>query len=92
MIERLFANGVLDKLRSAQGVIRLVDGYGAVRVEAACRRALAFDNLGYRAVKTILNKRLDQSADPESALDTLGDAYTGSARYGRNTRDLFKPH
>lgn len=92
MIERLFANGVLDRLRSAQGVISLIKGYGSVRVEAACRRALAFDNLGYRCVKTILDKDLDQVADPKGALDTLGDAYTGGARYGRDTRDLFKPH
>jgi len=92
MIERLFANGVLDRLRSAQGVISLIKGYGSVRVEAACRRALAFDNLGYRCVKTILDKDLDQVADPKGAFDTLGDAYTGGARYGRDTRDLFKPH
>lgn len=92
MIKRLFSDGVLDRLRSAQGVISLIKGYGAVRVESACRRALAFENLGYRSVKTILDKDLDQVADPEGALDTLGDAYTGGARYGRDTRDLFKPH
>ena len=92
MIERLFANGVLDRLRSAQGVISLIKGYGSDRVEAACRRALAFENLGYRSVKTILDKDLDQVADPKGAFDTLGDAYTGGARYGRDTRDLFKPH
>ena len=88
MIDRLFDNGVLDRLRSAQGVIRLIDGYGAPRVEAACRRALAFDNLGYGKVKQILEKKLDQVADPTGAFDTLGNAYTGGARYGRNTREL----
>ena len=34
----------------------------------------------------------DQAADPKGAFDTLGDTYTGGARYGRDTRDLFKPH
>ena len=92
MIDRLFQNGVLDRLRSAQGVIKLVDQFGATRVEAACKRALAFENLGYRSVKTILDKGLDQAADPNGAFDTLGSAYTGGARYGRDTRDLFKPH
>lgn len=92
MIDRLFANNVLDRLRAAQGVVSLAKPYGAVRLEAACRRALAFDNIGYRSVKTILDKSLDQVADPEAAFDTLGDAYTGGARFGRNTRDLFEPH
>jgi hypothetical protein len=92
MMDRLFEHGVLSRLRSAQGIIRLTDRYEASRVEAACKRALAFDNLGYRSVKTILEKRLDQVADPEGALNTLGDAYTGKSRYGRNPRDLFDSH
>ena len=92
MIDRLFQNGVLDRLRSAQGVIKLVDRFGAVRVEAACKRALTFDNLGSRNVKTILDKGLDQVADHKGAFDTLGNAYSGGARYGRDTHDLFKPH
>ena len=92
MIDRLFDCGVLSRLRAAQGVVSLADCYEPSRVEAACKRALAFDNLGYGSVKSILNKRLDQIADPEGALNTLGDAYTGKARYGRDTRDLFDSH
>lgn len=92
-IERQFENGVIDNLRSAQGVLALKKTYGAVRLDAACRRALAFENLTYRTVNTILKQGLDQVADPEGAFDELAGAYTGTGRFGRSTRDLFdKPH
>ena len=44
LIERLFAHRVLDNLRSAQCVIGLARRFGAGRLEAACRRALTFDD------------------------------------------------
>lgn len=92
LIERLFANGIVERLRAAQGIIALRKPYGDRRLNAACRRALAFENVGYRSVKTILEKGLDQSADPTGAFEQLCDTYTGRARFGRNTRDLFDTH
>ena len=53
LIERLFADRVLENLRAAQGVVRLKKKYGAARLEAACRRALHFDNPRYRTVKIV---------------------------------------
>jgi transposase len=92
LIERLFANGVVERLRAAQGVLRLRKRYGDIRLDAACRRALAFENIGYGSVKKILEKGLDQVADPEGAFDELSDTYTGKSRFCRNTRDLFDIH
>jgi transposase len=46
--------------RAALGVIRLTDRYGKVRVEAACRRAVAFQAYRYRYVKSILERGLDR--------------------------------
>jgi transposase len=89
LIERLFAHRVLDRLRAAQGVVRLGQRYGHQRLEAACQRALYFENIQYRTVRVILEKGLDQSADPEHCFDALSDTYTGAGRFGRNTRDLF---
>jgi hypothetical protein len=89
LIERLFADRVLDNLRAAQGIIRLQDKYGAPRLEAACERALAFDNPRYRSVKTILEKGLDQHGDQAAAFDTLAESYTGAARFLRDTRKLL---
>ncbi len=66
--------------------------YGAVRLEAACQRALHFDNIQYRAVRVILEKSLDQQSDPQQCFDELSDAYTGAARFGRDARKLFTKH
>jgi len=89
LITRLFADRVLDRLRAAQGVVRLGERYGATRLEAACGRALYFENIQYRSVRIILEKGLDRSTDPETCFDALSDSYTGNGRFGRNTRDLF---
>ena len=89
LIEALFADRVLDRLRAAQGVIRLATRYTSERLEAACQRALAFDNITYRAVRTILEKGLDQHADPQACFDALSAAYTGQARFGRDPGKLF---
>ena len=44
---------VLDNLRAAQSVIGLARRFGTQRHEAACHRALTFDDPKYCAVKTI---------------------------------------
>lgn len=89
LIERLFADRVLEHLRAAQGVIRLGEKYGQARLEAACQRALSFDNPRYRSVKTILEKGLDQQRDAAAAFDTLAESYTGSARFLRDASELL---
>lgn len=88
VIERLFADRVLDNLRAAQGLIRLRGKYGAARLEAACERALAFDAPRYRTVKTILEKGLDQQAR-QAAFDAIADTYTRGGRYCRDTTTLL---
>ena len=90
LIRSLFADRVLDNLRAAQGIIRLKDKYGSARLEAACKRALAYNNPRYRTVKTILEKGLDQHPSAEQAFDTLADSYTGQGRFCRNTQTLLK--
>lgn len=89
LIERLFKDRVLENLRAAQGVIRLAKQYSPERLEAACQRALDFDNPRYRSVKTILERGLDQQTDLQQAFDQLGEAYTGGGRFSRDTRKLL---
>jgi transposase len=85
LIRRLFAHRVLDNLRAAQGVIRLGKKYGPARLEAACSRALHFDNVKYRTVKSILHQGLDQVALCEqSNVIPLAAAYAGRGRFLRN--------
>jgi len=90
LIRTLFADRVLDNLRAAQGIIRLRDKYGSARLEAACQRALSYNNPRYGTVKTILAKGLEQHPSAEQAFDTLADSYTGQGRFCRDTQDLLK--
>jgi hypothetical protein len=69
--------------------VRLAKKYGSARLESACKRALAFDNPKYRAVKIILQRGLDQLPCQEEAFDSLGEAYTGKGRFCRNLNTLL---
>ena len=46
--------------RACLGIQRLGKRYGAERLEAACRRALALEATTYRSVRSILEKGLDR--------------------------------
>jgi transposase len=70
-IERLLGERPLDRLRGAQGVLKLRHRYGSARLEGACRRALAFDELRYHTVKDILKKGLDLEPMEEMELGPL---------------------
>ena len=54
LIGELLSLNVLHRLRQAQGVIRLSDKHGVIRLEAAARRALEAGDPSYRTVKGIL--------------------------------------
>jgi len=65
--------------RSVHGIITLAGKYGALRVEAACRRALEFDAPRYDAVKRILEKKLDL-LDASHPADSHGQGRFAFAR------------
>lgn len=46
-------------LRKAQAILRLLDKYGAKRLDDACLRAIAFDNYEYKVISRILENNLD---------------------------------
>jgi len=89
LIERLFAHRVLENLRAAQSVIALAKRFGNKRLEAACQRALSFDDPKYRTVKTILDNGIDLEPRDESAFDRLASSYTGAGRFSRDTSKLL---
>jgi len=64
VIEALLADPVMDRLPSAGRLLRLRNRYGEERLEAACRRALAFGDPGYKTVKRILSAGLEQQPVP----------------------------
>jgi transposase len=63
-IEALLGERPLARLRSAQGVLRLADRYGAARVDAACARAHAVGEHRYHTIKAILDHALDRQPLP----------------------------
>jgi hypothetical protein len=87
LIVKLFSDRVLDNLRAAQGIIGLGKKFGTARLEAACQRALFFDNPRYRTVKSILSQGLDQ-LPLENEKVYLPPVYTASARFMRTGADL----
>ena len=89
LVRALFADRVLVKLRAVQGVLRLKQQYGAARLEAACSRANHYGTPHYRAVKTILQKGLDQQA-LLLAFDTLTATYTEGGRFCRDIPTLLQ--
>ncbi len=60
MVLAMFSDHVLIKMRAVQGVLRFKQKYGSIRLEAACSRANHYGTPGYKVVKTILEKGLDQ--------------------------------
>lgn len=54
VVDALFEHNAMNRLRSAQGVVRLAERYPPERVEAACARALAVGDPAYRTIKGIL--------------------------------------
>jgi hypothetical protein len=58
-VDELLDQHQLHYLRQSQGIIRLAEKYGEVRLDAACQRALAYGNAHYRTIRTILEKGLE---------------------------------
>ena len=67
VVETLLDDRPLYRLRSVQAILRLEGTVGAQRLEAACARALYFDDPRYRRIKEILNAALDREPLPETA-------------------------
>jgi transposase len=65
----------LHHLRQAQGIIHLADKYGNARLNAACNRAIAYGDPGYRTIKNILVRGLDKQPDPVPVQASMAGAF-----------------
>jgi transposase len=86
IVETLLADPVLDKMRTAGRLVRLVERYSLARVEAACARALHFGDPSYTTVKRILHLGLDQG-HVESATPPVAPPVDFA--FARSVEDLF---
>ncbi len=83
-IDQLLGEKPLDRLRGAQAVLKLQKRFGERRLEAACHRALRFDEIHYQTVKNILHKGLEQ--EPITA-ELKADPLPKTSLYTRTTAD-----
>ncbi|HSH75623.1 MAG TPA: IS21 family transposase [Longimicrobiales bacterium] len=72
------------RLRQGQKLLRLAERYGTRRLEAACRRALAFELLNVRRVESIVRRDLEQ-------LDLLSEERTDARVIPIQSRFLRAP-
>jgi len=84
-IATLLGERPLDRLRGAQGVLRLAQRYGAHRLEAACARAHAVGEYRYQTVKSILAAGLDG----QPLLDVTPASASPRPRHARPWTDFF---
>ncbi|MEU4235663.1 hypothetical protein AB0F17_66355, partial [Nonomuraea sp. NPDC026600] len=78
LIDELLGENALYRLRAAQGVLGLGGKYDDVRLEAACRKALAVGDPTYKTVKGILAAGLEHDPIPPAA----GDGGAGAFLHG----------
>ena len=87
LLEQLLGDRIVERLRAAQGVLRLASRYGPTRLEAACVRALAHDSPHYRTVRTILVGGHDLRIEP--TYEEPAPIYLHGARFARAAQELF---
>ena len=88
LIEKLLGDRIVERLRGAQGVLGFAKTYGAARLEAACRRALAHASPAYRTVKSILVGGFDRQPLETHRADSQ-TVYGRNARFARDAKSLF---
>jgi transposase len=84
VIESLLTNPTKDLIRAAQGVIKLSNNYGTLRLELACKRAIYFSSVSYTSIKTILANGLDYHlADIVDITKNPNAVYQGEGSFQR---------
>ena len=92
VVETLLSERPLDRLRSVQAILRLVETVGRHRLEAACARATYFGDPRYRRIKDILGAALDREPLPGDAVSETGPATTTEIRrfaFARSAEEFF---
>jgi transposase len=65
VVQSLLGDPVVDRLHTAGRLLNLRHKFGNERLEAACQRALRFDDPSYKTVKRILTQELEDQPLPD---------------------------
>jgi len=79
-------------LRQAHKLLRLVNKYGAARVDGACRRALSFDLIHVGRVENIIRQNLERETKPDSRSKQKQLLLIPSARFLRPAGSFTHNH
>lgn len=79
IVQRLFSEPGVDRLPAVHALLRLRDRFGDVRLEAACERALRFDDVAYKTIARILEQGLDSEAEESLPQSSTASAFVRSA-------------
>jgi len=77
--QTLLDDPIIDRLPSVGRLLRLRQKFGNERLEAACQRALHFDDPAYKTVKRILSQGLEREALPAHEAAPPATAFVRSA-------------
>lgn len=89
LVDRLLSSKIHPEqgYRPCLGIVRLAEKYGEDRLEAACKRALAYSAVSYKSVKSILEKGLDRVAEmPTKDEPIQHDNIRGHRAYAKGGR------
>ena len=72
-------DNVIERLPTVQRLLKLRDRFGDRRLEAACARALQFDDPSYMTVKRILTKGHDERTTPSPTAPAPASTFVRTA-------------
>jgi transposase len=79
VVQTLLDDPVLDRLPTVGRLLRLRQRFGPERLEAACQRALQFDDPAYKTIKGILTQGLEEQPVPAVVTVPAASAFVRSA-------------
>lgn len=88
-IQGLLNDSVVDYLRAAQSILGLRKKYGDERLEAACSRALAYQSVYYKTIKSMLEVGAEQQALPQEKETALAEPYSRGGKFCRDASLLL---
>ena len=87
LVETLLAERPSDRLPAVQSILRLRRKYSAARLNAACQRALVFDELKYQTIRRILE--LGKDREPIHTSPPANEPVASQPRFARQWQEFF---